>query len=111
MSLLNHRELEKLKDKYWNIPQNCEKQDDQSGGISINNIGGVFIVIFVGIGLACITLIAEYYYYRHRSKIQKIQQRKSQNLHLRRKSQTTGLSHRQNTIKAKIFSDYKIRKF
>ena len=35
-----------------------------TGGISIYNIGGIFIVIFVGILLALITLLAEYYYYK-----------------------------------------------
>ena len=31
----------------WNL-QVCEESDDDGGGISIHNIGGVFIVIFVG---------------------------------------------------------------
>lgn len=38
----------------------------QSDGISIQNIGGVFIVIFVGIGMACATLLFEFWYYRYR---------------------------------------------
>jgi len=44
----------------------CEKPEDQSDGISIQNIGGVFIVIFVGIGMACITLLFEFWYYKFR---------------------------------------------
>ena len=28
--------------------------------------GGVFIVIFVGIGMACMTLVFEYWWYKHR---------------------------------------------
>ena len=67
--MLNRRKLEKLKDQWWNKnpeKKKCDKADEQSDGISIQNIGGVFIVIFVGIGLACITLIFEYYYYRYR---------------------------------------------
>lgn len=39
---------------------------DQSDGISIQNIGGVFIVIFVGIGMACVTLAFEFWYYKFR---------------------------------------------
>lgn len=31
-----------------------------------NVTGGVFIVIFVGIGLACVTLALEYWWYRSR---------------------------------------------
>nr|ARN17848.1 ionotropic receptor 2 [Cephus cinctus] len=69
--LLNRRKLEKLKEKWWNrnpLKKTCEKQDDQSDGISIQNIGGVFIVIFVGIGLACLTLAFEYWWYRYRPR-------------------------------------------
>ncbi|KAE8573967.1 ionotropic receptor 25a [Halyomorpha halys] len=69
LQLLNKRKLEKLKEKWWSENperQKCEKQDDQSDGISIHNIGGVFIVIFVGIGLACITLGFEYWWYKYK---------------------------------------------
>ncbi|XP_012259587.2 ionotropic receptor 25a-like [Athalia rosae] len=71
LSLLNKRRLEKLKEKWWNrnpLKKTCAKEDDQSDGISIQNIGGVFIVIFVGIGLACMTLAFEYWWYRYRPK-------------------------------------------
>lgn len=67
--LLNKRQLEKLKEDWWkndDYQKNCEKPEDQSDGISIQNIGGVFIVIFVGIGMACITLVFEYWYYKYR---------------------------------------------
>ncbi|XP_008183092.2 ionotropic receptor 25a [Acyrthosiphon pisum] len=67
--LLNKRKLEKLKETWWNLnPERiqCEKQDNQSDGISIHNIGGVFIVIFVGIGLACFTLAFEYWWYKYK---------------------------------------------
>lgn len=69
LQLLNRRELERLKERWWNKnseKKQCEKADDQSDGISIQNIGGVFIVIFVGIGLACITLAFEYWWYKYR---------------------------------------------
>ncbi|XP_046384858.1 ionotropic receptor 25a [Ischnura elegans] len=69
LQLLNKRKLEKLKEVWWNQnPERkvCEKQDEQSEGISVQNIGGVFIVIFVGIGLACVTLAFEYWWYRHK---------------------------------------------
>lgn len=71
LQLLNKRKLEKLKENWWsNNPaaMKCEKQDDQSDGISIQNIGGVFIVIFMGIGLACITLAVEYWWYKWRRR-------------------------------------------
>ncbi|KAF5269354.1 hypothetical protein FQA39_LY08746 [Lamprigera yunnana] len=69
LSLLNKRQLERLKEKWWNDNPNrirCEKMEDQSDGISIQNIGGVFIVIFVGICLACGTLAFEYWYYKRK---------------------------------------------
>lgn len=69
LTLLNKRQLEKLKEKWWKndeIQAKCEKPEDQSDGISIQNIGGVFIVIFVGIGMACITLVFEYWWYKYR---------------------------------------------
>ncbi|XP_050723400.1 ionotropic receptor 25a-like [Eriocheir sinensis] len=69
LKLLNQRKLETLKERWWNQnpeKKTCEKDDDQSDGISIENIGGVFIVIFVGIGLACVTLAFEYWWYKHR---------------------------------------------
>ena len=47
--------------------QICEEDEEDSGGISIHNIGGVFIVIFVGIFLALITLGFEYFYYKNKT--------------------------------------------
>jgi len=70
LKLLNQRKLETLKERWWNQnPQKkaCEEADDNSGGISIHNIGGVFIVIFIGIALAIITLGAEYWYYKYKA--------------------------------------------
>lgn len=71
--LLNKRELEKLKERWWKndeVQSHCQKPEDQSDGISIQNIGGVFIVIFVGIAMACVTLIFEYWWYRYRKNPQ-----------------------------------------
>lgn len=69
LMLLNKRQLEKLKEKWWKKDEDgkkCEKPEDQSDGISIQNIGGVFIVIFVGIAMACITLAFEFWFYKYR---------------------------------------------
>lgn len=73
LQLLNKRTLEQLKTRWWTKnpeKKTCDKENDQSEGISIQNIGGVFIVIFVGIALACVTLAFEYWWYRHRPKKQ-----------------------------------------
>lgn len=71
-----------MKEKWWKndeIQSKCEKPEDQSDGISIQNIGGVFIVIFVGIGMACVTLIFEYWYYKFRKGAQVIDVTEVQN--------------------------------
>lgn len=52
--------------KWWdNNPEavDCPKPEDPSDGISVANIGGVFIVILVGIGMAIVILCIEYYFY------------------------------------------------
>ena len=51
LQLLNERVLEDLKTKWWEFDRkDCPKIEDESDGISISNIGGVFLVIFIGIG-------------------------------------------------------------
>lgn len=68
LKLMNERKLELLKEKWWAQNPNrvvCDDVDDDSDGISIYNIGGVFIVIFVGVVLACFTLLFEYWYYKY----------------------------------------------
>ncbi|KIH68820.1 Ligand-gated ion channel [Ancylostoma duodenale] len=65
--LLNQRRLETLKEKWWNNnPKKvvCPDANSENDGISIQNIGGVFIVILAGIVLSVITLTFEYFYYR-----------------------------------------------
>ncbi|KAG8201467.1 hypothetical protein JTE90_024336 [Oedothorax gibbosus] len=67
LKLLNQRRLEGLKEKWWNknpFKVECDDSEQQSDGISIANIGGVFIVIFIGVVLAIITLAVEYFLYR-----------------------------------------------
>ena len=59
------RKLEEFKEDWWKRNPNavdCENYEDTEGGISISNIGGVFIVIFVGIGLAVVTLVFEFWF-------------------------------------------------
>ena len=70
LRLLNQRKLEGMKERWWNqnpYRQNCDEDEEDTGGISIHNIGGVFIVIFVGIFLALITLAIEYSYYKNKT--------------------------------------------
>lgn len=61
LKLLNERKLEKLKEEWWKkFSRKCEDVKKSSDGISIHNIGGVFIVIFAGVILACFTLFFEW---------------------------------------------------
>lgn len=65
LTLINSRTLEALKTSWWNKDkQNCPTLADESDGISIHNIGGVFLVIVIGSGLSLITLAFECYWYR-----------------------------------------------
>ncbi|XP_071055575.1 ionotropic receptor 25a [Onthophagus taurus] len=104
LQLLNRRQLERLKEKWWtNNPKamKCDKLDDQSDGISIQNIGGVFIVIFVGIGLACITLAFEYWWYKYRkgAKVITVQEVAPQNVtKMVKKSKNENLSRKSSKL-------------
>lgn len=83
LQLLNKRKLEKLKENWWtNNPEakKCDKVDDQADGISIQNIGGVFIVIFMGIGLACITLGFEYWWFKWRKRSRVVDVKEADNI-------------------------------
>lgn len=42
----------------------CDIQDEQSDGVSLQNMGGVFLVIVLGICLATMVLILEYWWYK-----------------------------------------------
>ncbi|OWF55104.1 ionotropic receptor 25a-like [Mizuhopecten yessoensis] len=73
LQLLNERFLEKLKARWWTEnPEKieCPNIEDESEGISIKNIGGVFLVIAVGTGLALICLAFEFYLYRYKPKLE-----------------------------------------
>ncbi len=63
LQLLNQRFLEDLKSRWWEFNRKkCPAIENEEDGISIQNIGGVFLVIFIGIGLGLITLAFEYYW-------------------------------------------------
>ncbi len=58
-----------MKSEWWKRDElECPKIEDESDGISIRNIGGVFLVIVIGSGLALITLAMECYWYKSKPK-------------------------------------------
>uniref|UniRef100_A0A183C949 Glutamate receptor ionotropic, kainate 2 n=1 Tax=Globodera pallida TaxID=36090 RepID=A0A183C949_GLOPA len=66
LKLQNERKLETCKERWWHQNErrkDCSNSEDDSGGISIENIAGVFIVILAGIGISMVILLFEYIYY------------------------------------------------
>nr|XP_022344463.1 ionotropic receptor 25a-like isoform X2 [Crassostrea virginica]XP_022344464.1 ionotropic receptor 25a-like isoform X2 [Crassostrea virginica] len=67
LQLLNQRTLEKLKKKWWDKNKvKCPKLENESEGISLNNIGGVFILIAGGAALALVCLGFELYFFKYK---------------------------------------------
>ncbi|RWS23425.1 glutamate receptor ionotropic: kainate 2-like protein, partial [Leptotrombidium deliense] len=63
LQLLNERKLEAMKENWWNAnpeKKECEDHRRNSDGISIKNIGGIFVVIFSGVGFALFSLVVEW---------------------------------------------------
>ncbi|XP_059056602.1 ionotropic receptor 25a [Achroia grisella] len=73
LELQKERFLEQLASKYWNdsMRQACPDADE-SEGITLESLGGVFIATLFGLGLAMITLAWEVFYYKRkeRNKVQ-----------------------------------------
>lgn len=63
--LQKERYFENLTSKYWNnsVRGHCPNSDD-SEGITLESLGGVFIATLFGLVLAIITLVGEVFYYR-----------------------------------------------
>ena len=67
LELINNRVLEELTSKWWDsneLKKECPRIEDETDGISIKNIGGVFLVIIIGMALSLIVLVGEFYYYK-----------------------------------------------
>ena len=61
LRMLNTRHLDRLQRKWWNQTY-CEKPEDTTDGITIQNVEGAYLVIVFGIALACVSLFVEYIY-------------------------------------------------
>lgn len=71
LKLLNERQLEALKEQWWHKnakKQECTNVDEETTGISIQNIGGVFILILGGIMISLVILVVEFFYYKRLEK-------------------------------------------
>ncbi|XP_045505894.1 ionotropic receptor 25a [Colias croceus] len=69
LDLQKERFLEQLASKYWNetARQSCPDADE-SEGITLESLGGVFIATLFGLGLAMLTLAWEVFYYKRKEK-------------------------------------------
>lgn len=72
LELQKDRFFEALQAKYWNSSAKSAEcpNSDESEGITLESLGGVFIATLFGLALAMITLVVEVIYYRRRDSIE-----------------------------------------
>lgn len=73
LKLINQRYMETLREKWWTNNPNrilCDN-NDESEGISIENIGGVFIIIFVGVAISFFVWAIERFVYKTKIGVSK----------------------------------------
>lgn len=68
LELQKDRFFEALTAKYWNHTAKAKEcpSGDESEGITLESLGGVFIATLFGLALAMVTLVIEVVYYRRR---------------------------------------------
>ncbi|XP_055586365.1 uncharacterized protein LOC129739019 [Uranotaenia lowii] len=73
LELQKERYFESLTAKFWNnsVRGVCPNTDD-SEGITLESLGGVFIATLVGLALAMITLAGEVIYYKRKDRMSKV---------------------------------------
>lgn len=60
-------EIKRMDNEWWkNVAEetNCTNYKTKFDGLEIGDIGGIFLLILIGIVLACFILIYEYYWYK-----------------------------------------------
>lgn len=72
LELQKDRFFEALTAKYWNSTAKSSEcpNNDESEGITLESLGGVFIATLFGLALAMITLVVEVFYYRRKDAIE-----------------------------------------
>lgn len=79
MKLHNNRLFDNLTAKYWDDSKAECSSSDGIDAITLQSLGGIFILTLIGLALALITLIAEKCYYRHRRSVEDAVQQLSNN--------------------------------
>lgn len=72
--LANRGFVDELQTKWWNREQHklkCTEHDDEADEISVDNIGGLFILILIGISISVLAIAMEFFWFRY-YKIPKI---------------------------------------
>lgn len=71
LELQKLRFFEDLTSKYWNpaAKGRCENSDD-SEGITLESLGGIFIATLFGLAMAMVTLLGEVIYYKRKARRQ-----------------------------------------
>lgn len=72
LELQKDRFFEALTAKYWNHSAKAAEcpSGDESEGITLESLGGVFIATLFGLALAMVTLVIEVVYYRRRDALE-----------------------------------------
>lgn len=63
--------MDHLKEKWWDLTSRdsrCKHYDDEAAEISFENIGGLFISIFIGICASFVALIGEYLWFSYHKR-------------------------------------------
>lgn len=66
--LQNRRYLDELQTKWWDREKrdrNCTEYDDVADEISVENIGGLFILILNGISISVVAIVLEYLWFKY----------------------------------------------
>lgn len=59
LRILDERFIDEMKIKYWTKRKKCPKIYDKQDGITVGNMGGVFLIVGIGIVVTLVTLIGE----------------------------------------------------
>ncbi|KAL3278032.1 hypothetical protein HHI36_013373 [Cryptolaemus montrouzieri] len=76
MAIHKINKFSELENKWWDKNPDrmqCLGAENPVEGISMHNIGGLFILILIGIGLACVILTIEYWFHNLRKRVKTVQ--------------------------------------
>lgn len=102
--LQNRRYLDELQTKWWDREKrdrNCTEYDDVADEISVENIGGLFILILNGISISVVAIVLEYLwfeYYKNPKIIATIRRKRIQQYMLIHSKMSKNLNKKYGTV-------------